>query len=410
MSGAAVPELRFPEFEGDWCPTTLGQIHDVSSASRVHKDEWEIEGIPFFRSSDVVAAFKGRDNHKAFISEELYEELATKSGKPKSGDMLVTGGGSIGIPYLLNSDDPIYFKDADLLWVKTSDLVSPRFIFYFFVSPTFRHYLHRITHIGTIAHYTIEQAKATPLVHPRLQEQKKIAAFLSAVDAKISALETQAEGWRTYKRGLMQALFSQTLRFKADDGSDFPEWDERRLRDLAKRSKKKNADYEVSRVLSNSATIGIVDQTDYFDRQITTASNLDGYYIVDEGDFVYNPRVSQTAPVGPIRRNNLGKGVMSPLYTVFSAKPDFADYLEVYFKSDHWYEYVYRVSNVGARHDRMNITNDDFMDMPIPLPYGDERKKIASFVSEVERKGRIVCDHLDHLRTFKRGLLQKMFV
>ncbi|MCV5116945.1 restriction endonuclease subunit S, partial [Escherichia coli] len=81
--------------------------------------------------------------------------------------------------------------------------------------------------------------------------------------------------------------------------------------------KSKNRDNSVSTVLTNSATLGIVCQESYFEREIVTESNLTGYYVVEIGDFVYNPRISSTAPVGPIKLNELSQGVMSPLYTVF---------------------------------------------------------------------------------------------
>ena len=103
------------------------------------------------------------------------------------------------------------------------------------------------------------------------------------------------------------------LRFKEFSG----EWEEKILDNCAKKNNDKNKSEEIKIVLSNSATQGIVKQTDYFDREIVTESNLGGYYIVDKDDFVYNPRISVSAPVGPIKRNKIGKGVMSPLYTVF---------------------------------------------------------------------------------------------
>ena len=216
--------------------------------------------------------------------------------------------------------------------------------------------------------------------------------------------------WTTFKRGLMQGLFSQTLRFKNDDGIDYPDWGNLPLRKLVKRSTKKNEDYSINRVLSNSAKNGIVDQTGYFDRTITTADNLDGYYVVEEGDFVYNPRVSISAPVGPIGRNKLGVGVMSPLYTVFRPDENIADYLEAYFMSQSWTEYVFRVSNVGARHDRMNITTGDFFEMPIPLPSPQEQNKISDIIFAVSSKIDAISKVVEKTYEFKQGVIQDMFL
>nr|WP_247791332.1 restriction endonuclease subunit S [Acinetobacter baumannii] len=216
----ATPKLRFKEFDGDWTSKQLGKIIGVSSASRVFKEQWQDSGVPFFRTSDVVSIFKNKENEKAYISLELFEELAKKSGKIKQGDLLVTGGGTIGIPYLVPNDQPLYFKDADLLWMKSSGIVEGSFLYNFFISPKFREYLKSISHTGTISHFTIEQAKATPFGFPSKEEQTKIASFLCAVDEKISQLTQKHQLLSQYKQGMMQKLFSQQIRFKADDGSE----------------------------------------------------------------------------------------------------------------------------------------------------------------------------------------------
>ena len=227
------PKLRFKEFDGDWTSKQLGKIIGISSASRVFKEQWQDSGVPFFRTSDVVSIFKNKENEKAYISLELFEELAKKSGKIKQGDLLVTGGGSIGIPYLVPNDQPLYFKDADLLWMKSSGIVEGSFLYNFFISPKFREYLKSISHTGTISHFTIEQAKATPFGFPSKEEQTKIASFLSNVDEKISQLTQKLELLSQYKQGMMQKLFSQQIRFKADDGSEFGEWEDKTIEQIA---------------------------------------------------------------------------------------------------------------------------------------------------------------------------------
>ena len=180
------PRLRFPGFTDPWEQRKLGDLTNISSASRVHKNEWTESGVPFFRSSDVVSAFKGEENEKAFISYSLYEELAKKSGKVQEGDVLITGGGSIGIPYLVRNNEPLYFKDADLLWLRQSRSLSGNFLYTFFTSSVFSMYVRSISHIGTIAHYTIEQVKATPILLPKVDEQRKIGTFFRHIDHLIT--------------------------------------------------------------------------------------------------------------------------------------------------------------------------------------------------------------------------------
>ena len=169
-----------------WEQRKLGEITELKSASRVHKDEWTSNGVPFYRSSDVMAAINGTENEKAFISEELYEKLSKVSGKLEEGDILVTGGGSVGNPYIVPDNKPLYTKDADLLWIKNKGKFHPYFLYEFFFSPTFRNYLGSISHVGTIAHYTITQLSDTPICLPSFEEQKKVGEYFQSFDHLIT--------------------------------------------------------------------------------------------------------------------------------------------------------------------------------------------------------------------------------
>lgn len=159
---------------------TLGEITRVFSASRVHKNEWTTSGVPFYRTSDVISIFNGVKNSRdeAFISYQLYETLSLKSGKIQKDDILVTGGGTIGIPYIVPSDEPLYFKDADLLCIKKSEILNSKFLYHYFLSTKFRIYLDNIAHNATIAHYTISQITKTPVPVPPLEVQARIVAIL----------------------------------------------------------------------------------------------------------------------------------------------------------------------------------------------------------------------------------------
>lgn len=126
--------------------------------------------------------------------------------------------------------------------------------------------------------------------------------------------------------------------------------------------------------------------------------------------FVYNPRISTYAPVGPIKRNNLKLGVMSPLYTVFKIKDENLIFIEYFFETTLWHRYMHSIANIGARHDRMNITNVDFLKMPIHLPCSKEQTKIANFLSSLDTRIEQVNKQLNLIKEFKKALLQKMFV
>jgi type I restriction enzyme S subunit len=218
------PDLRFDGFTEDWWPTELGNLIQITSASRVHKNEWTKSGVPFFRSSDVVAEYKGKQNTLAFISYKLFQELSSGSGSPKQNDLLVTGGGSIGIPYLVKDNRPLYFKDADLLWLKNSPKIDAYFLYNFFSTEIFKKYVKSITHIGTISHYTVEQAKSTPINVPKIAEQIRIGDFLRNTDELIADHQTQLTKLKNLKKAMVVKMFPQKgasvpeIRFKGFDG------------------------------------------------------------------------------------------------------------------------------------------------------------------------------------------------
>ncbi|MGW9856704.1 restriction endonuclease S subunit [Staphylococcus hominis] len=164
------------------------------------------------------------------------------------------------------------------------------------------------------------------------------------------------------------------------------EWREFNLKDISTKKSKKNKNKLYNETFTNSAEYGIVPQKDYFDKEISNVRNLSNYYIVDPDDFVYNPRISSLAPVGPINRNKLNRiGVMSPLYTVFSTKLSSKSFLEYYFKTTKWHKFMKLNGDSGARSDRFTIKQSLFVKMPIVLPSEQEQEKIGGFFSKLDR-------------------------
>ena len=206
--GERFPEIRFAGFTDPWEQRKLGELTTILSAVRVHKEEWRTAGVPFYRSSDVMAAFKGTENERVFISQELFEQLSAQSGAPQKGDVMVTGGGSVGTPYIVPDNKPLYTKDADLIWIKRHTEINPKFLYSFFISPIFKSYIRSISHVGTIAHYTIEQVKETPLLMPcSIVEQKAIGSFLGNLDSLITLHQRKLELLRNTKKSLLDRMF-----------------------------------------------------------------------------------------------------------------------------------------------------------------------------------------------------------
>ena len=197
-----------------------------------------------------------------------------------------------------------------------------------------------------------------------------------------------------------------TIRFKGF----VEDWEQRKLNEIADKVSEKNKNNEFSEPFTNSAEQGIISQKDYFDREIVNNENLNGYYIVRNDDFIYNPRISVTAPVGPINRNRLGRnGVMSPLYTVFRTHDIDNLYLEFYFKTTKWHRFMKLNGDSGARFDRFTISSTQFMEMPIPYPTLEEQQKIGEYFDSLDNLITLHQRKCEETKILKKYMLQKMF-
>ena len=248
---------------------------------------------------------------------------------------------------------------------------------------------------------------------PYIKEQNKISKLLQELDDLITFHQRKNDALKSMKKTLLSKMFPK-------NGEDIPEirfkgftdvWEQRKLGDVADKVTVKNSNLQYIETFTNSAEVGIISQRDYFDHDIANLSNLDGYYIVQKEDFVYNPRISTSAPVGPINRNKLGRvGVMSPLYTVFRTHNVDTTYLEYYFKSQYWHSFMKFHGDSGARADRFSIKDAIFFEMPIPLPDIDEQQKIGDYLNSVDYLITLHQRKLEELKNMKKTLLQQMFV
>nr|WP_155661418.1 restriction endonuclease subunit S [Bifidobacterium longum] len=254
----------------------------------------------------------------------------------------------------------------------------------------------------------------TQVRFPGLSEQSAIGAALNEIDSLITLHQRKYDKLVIFKKSMLEKMFPK-------DGESVPEirfagftdpWEQRKLGEIADKVTAKNLDGNITEVLTNSAEYGVINQTEFFDHAVAKESNIAGYYVIAPGDFVYNPRISATAPVGPIRRNTLGiHGVMSPLYTVFRLT-DAVDgtYLSHFFKTNGWHGFMKLEGNSGARSDRFSIGDATFFEMPIPVPSSSEQHAIGSFFSRLDNLITLHQRKLELLQDIKKSLLDKMFV
>ena len=230
------PAIRFKGFSDAWEQRKLGDMMNVTSVKRIHQSDWTDSGVRFLRARDIVAAAKNEEpDDYLYISKEKYEEYSTLSGKVGVSDLLVTGVGTIGVPYLVRNLEPLYFKDGNIIWFQNSDKIDGKFLFYSFSAEQIQGFINESAGIGTVGTYTIESGKKTPISLPNQIEQAKVGEFFQQLDNLITLHQRKFEKLTNVKKSMLEKMFPQ-------NGSSYPEirfkgftdpWEQRKLGDIA---------------------------------------------------------------------------------------------------------------------------------------------------------------------------------
>ena len=195
LEQALVPVEEQPyEVPENWCWTKIKYGFDVTSSKRIHKSDWISEGIPFYRTRELVKLSNdGYVNNELFISKELYESLISNFGKPEKNDILVSGVGTIGVPYIVDGTKDFYFKDGNVIWFKNKKLFTAQYVYYLYKSLFMKNQIYRKSAGTTVDTYTIVNANETILPLPPLAEQQRIVEQIESLFAKLDAVKEIAQ-------------------------------------------------------------------------------------------------------------------------------------------------------------------------------------------------------------------------
>lgn len=404
MNETKKPTIRFRGFSGEWKQSRVGELIEDYTEKTVVQNQY-----PVLTSSQ----------QQGIVRQEEY-----------FADRQVTTNDNVGYFVLPFG----YFtyrsrSDTDVFVFNRNNLIDKGIISYYY--PVFApkscdsNFLLRRLNYGIKKQLSMaaEGTGQKVLAHskfkdmivdvPDEEEQIKIGTVFEYIDKPIAQHQSKLEKLQSLKASMLEKMFPK-------DGADVPEirfkgfdekWSTIELAQIADKVNEKNVQNYITETFTNSAEHGIISQRDFFDHDISKAEKINGYYIVENDDFVYNPRISVTAPCGPINCNRLGRtGVMSPLYTVFRTHDIDTLFLEWYFKSSHWYAYMRFNGASGARSDRFSIKSDLFFKMPIPIPSMEEQLKIGQALQTLNENIKLNLQELDKLQSIKKALLEKMFV
>ena len=237
-------------------------------------------------------------------------------------------------------------------------------------------------------------------------EQRKIADFLIALDRRIETQQSLVDNLKKYKRGVMQRIF-RNMSMLSPSGFETVQ-----LSAIFKKISRRNSNEEIKNVITNSAEYGLIPQRDFFDKDIAVDGNTSNYYVIEHGDFVYNPRKSNAAPYGPFNRyEREERGIISPLYTCLVLQADIEpSYLVWYFKSDAWYRYIYDNGSQGVRYDRVSMTDGLLMGIPVIIPSKEAQLKIAKLLDCLESRFQTELSQYESLKSIRVALLQQLFI
>lgn len=407
-----VPTLRFPEFKDDWNDYHLRDLctfHSGGTPSIDNVEYWEGE-IPF------VSAVAMHNTHIEKTPLTLTEKgLRDGSKQLEAGNLLLLVRGS-----MLWNKIPICYNDVDVAFNQDVKGIVPNskttslFLLNWIQSHENRiKYMVTGTGIGA-GKLDSEDLLALNVKLPSLIEQKKIEKFLSLIDERIETQIRIIEDLKSERKYLLEQLFClpnervPKLRLKGMTG----EWQKVKLCYIANRVTEKNKANTCNRVLTIAAQYGLIDQQEFFNKQIAS-SDLTTYYLLHKGDFAYNKSYSGDYSWGAVKRlDKYDKGVLSSLYICFRPNENVdSDFLCHYFESTKWYRGISEISGEGARnHGLLNMSVDDYFNTLHRIPTLREQKAVANALNVLVDKIDIETEILNDLQKQKSYLLKEMFI
>ena len=406
------PKLRFSEFKDEWIELSLKEYYSkirngfVGVATPFYVEN----GIKYLQGKNIK---DGKIDPKGliYISEDFHHKK--NNSQLKQNDILMVQSGHVGECAVVTQD----YENANchaliILSPDHNEKVNSHFVVYYFYSHYGKKRISEIKTGNTIEHVLASEIKEVNLNFPTPKEQTKIAEFLSAVDDKISQLSRQLELLNQYKKGVMQKIFSQEIRFKNDNGEDFGEWEEVKFSDIFIEIKDKVGNKNIE-TYSITAGKGFVSQSEKFGRDISGRQN-ENYIVLDDNDFSYNKGNSKTYKFGCVYLNNTGQLIAVPnVFISFRAKKNNIahNFYAKLFEYHYLDKYLRQLISSSARMDGLlNISKEGFFEIPLPFPSKPEQEKIAEFLAAIDERIDHTTAQLTHTKQWKKGLLQQMFV
>jgi len=399
-----IPKLRFKEFSGEWEEKALDTIASFTKGKGISKSDIDADGqIECIRYGELYTQYN-----------ELIQHVISRTNVDKN-DLVLSEYGDIIIPASGETQIDIATASCilkanvalggDLNIIKTKE--DGVFLSYY-LNNAKKFDIARLSQGISVVHLYSSQLKTLKLNLPSKQEQEKIASFLTSVDTKIEQLVRKEELLGQYKKGVMQKIFNQEIRFKADDGSEFPKWKEKKLNDFLILTLR-----EVPKPKENYLAIGVrshckgtFQKPDSEPHKIA----MDKLYKVQENDLIVSITFAWESAIAIVKKED-NNGFVShrfPTYT-FNRNIAIHEYFKYVIIQKKFRFMLELISPGGAGRNRV-MSKKDFLKLKLTLPCVEEQTKIATFLSSIDIKIEQVKNQLEQTEEFKKALLQQMFV
>ncbi|ARV05795.1 hypothetical protein BTO04_03360 [Polaribacter sp. SA4-10] len=404
QSHPLVPALRFSEFDGDWEKKKLGDVGKIRMCKRIFSsDTTEIGDIPFYK----IGTFGKQAD--AYISNELYLDYRERFSFPKIDDILMSASGTLGRTVIYDGS-PSYYQDSNIVWIDNEEeLITNSFLFYIYQIVRYD------SEGGTIQRLYNSIINNAKFSKPSLPEQQKIASFLSAVDEKIQQLTKKKALLEDYKKGVMQQLFSGQLRFKDENGKDYPDWEEQRFTEV-KNLVHGDGDWILSENLGKNEKysiiqLGNIGLGEFIDKKLKTLSeeNFDAVKgtLIKKGDILINRMVDNDLNVCLFPYS--GDYITSvDVCWIRSGEEIDNSFISFLIQTR---ENQKKLLSLSSGSGRVRISKKNLFErFKFQLPLLEEQQKIARYLSSIDTKIEAVTHQITQTQAFKKGLLQQMFV
>ena len=399
MAMLSIPYIRFNKFDNEWFSKKLDLVSNVTMGQS--PDSKNYTDNP----NDYILVQGNADMQNGRVVPRVWTTQITKLAE--KGDLILSVRAPVGD---IGKTDYNVVLGRGVAAIKGNE-----FLFQLLTKMKQSHYWSKFSTGSTFESINSNDIKSAEIYLPSIEEQTAIGSLFHTLDDLLASYKVNLTNYQSLKANMLSKMFpkaGQTVPEIRLDGFE-GEWDEWKLSDISQKVTEKNKDNIYTETFTNSAEFGIINQRDFFDKDISNEKSLNTYYVVRNNDYVYNPRISNFAPVGPIKRNKLGRtGVMSPLYFVFrvtSSNIDL-DFLETFFNTNTWHKFMKLNGDSGARADRFAIKASVFLNMPISIPSFSEQQSIGSYFSNLDQLITSYQEKITQLETLKKKLLQDMFI